>query len=96
MKLGGAVSEELQRQTVSVVYLILAIFLSSKGALLPGKKLNQNFLQIYAPTHNSFITTKFHKILLSSFIGVALTKNRTDGLTEGTGSKTHYVNLHGA
>ena len=60
MKLCGAVSEELQWQTVSVVYLILAIFLSSKGALLPGKKLNQNFLQIYAPTHNYFITTKFH------------------------------------
>ena len=44
-------------------------FLSPKRGITPRKKIESDL-----PLHiNSFITTKFHKILLSGFRGVALT-----------------------
>ena len=85
-KFFSAVSEELGWQTVSVVSFILVKFLSS----IRCNSEKKNWIKIscgYAHLHiMSFITTKFQKILLSSFRGVALT--RKTGLTDGP--KTSY------
>ena len=64
-------------QTISIVYLILAKFLSSKGSEFPEKIE-------YAHLHSmSFLTTTFHEILLSSFRGeTGLPDWLTDRLTK--------------
>ena len=78
------VSEELHWQTVSVVSFIFVKFQKGRNS----KKKNWNIISCgYAHLHiMSFITTKFHEILLSGFRGVALT--RKTGLMDG--SKTLY------
>ena len=74
--LSGLRGVVLTRKTV--VSFVLAKF--QKGRNSEKKKLNQNFLWISYLYSMSFITTKFHEILLSSFRGVALT--RKTGLTD--------------
>ena len=50
-------------------YLILVKFLSSKGGITPRKKKFSGYAHLHI---KSFITTKFHEILLNGFRGVAL------------------------
>ena len=84
-KLCWAVSEELRWLTFLRSIFHFGQILSSKRAQLWEK----NWIKIsckYAHLHiMSFITTKFHKILLSSFRGVALTRKTglMDWLTDG-------------
>ena len=76
----SAGSEELKWQIVSVVYLAYGQIskfkrgITSRKNLISGEYVNLHCMSI-------IITTRFHEILLSGFRAVALTKNRTDGLT---------------
>ena len=68
-----AVSEELRWQTFSEVFHFRQIYIiSSKGRKLTGKKISCKYAHLHI-IYMYFITTKFHQILLSSVIGVALT-----------------------
>ena len=79
--------ERFQRSCTDELFRVASLILVNLGHYSQKKKLNQNFLWIYAHLHiMSFITTKFQEILLSGFKWVGLT--RKTGLMDG--SKTLY------